>query len=538
MGNKYEWKAYPYFGGGINNAQPATEIEDDECAEILNFEFDLSDDLKARNGFTRYNLSPDFSSRITSGFNFLTVAGVNNIIITSGSEIYKDDGLGNFTSIKGALVLPTGNYWQWASMADFAIGVNQAIVNDDTVKWSGIGNATALALTGISGTPVGAHSVISWNGRLWMVFSSKPNRLYYSSLGDPEDWSATGGFVEIGYDDGDKIVGIAVNRGKLFIFKRRRIYVFNTGVGGVVNTDVDGWSVELLSDNFGCVSRYTIQAVLDDLFFLCDEGIASLKAVQEYGDFKTQIVSRKVVELSRLNSNIDTFSSVVDSSRSLYILVAPKLKTGTINNRFYILDYKKIRYATPSIISPVLANVRWTFFESDIINPSVVFSVILNGRKTIFIGGDSPLFYLCRWDSDTSYSDNGQPILRFFRSKAFPFNNSIERIELNKIALKVGFTKADLLATLEVRLNENDKLRNSYSVSLLNQVAESVWDSAVWDVDSFSTETINTQIIERKIKGFQRGINAQLKFTNQQVDQDVVIKDLGFHVGLLTSENA
>lgn len=537
--DSYQWVVYPYFGGGINNAQPATEIEDDECAEILNFEFDLSDDLKARNGFIRYNDSPDFTSRITSIFNYITVAGVNNIIVTSGAEIYKDTA-GVFTSIKGAVALPTNTYWQWVAFTDLAIGVNQQIggAEKGIIKWTGAGNVAALALTGIEGAPDGAHSIAVFNSRIWVVFSNKPNRLYYSSLGNPEDWSTSGGFISIDADDGDKIIGIKENRGRLFIFKRRKTYALVTGVGGVVNTAISGWSVELLSNNVGCVSRYTIQTVLDDLLFLTDEGIASLKAVTEFGDFKTEILSRKVIQLSHINLNIDTFSSAVDASRSLYILSAPKLSTGTINNRLYVLDYKKIRASTPATFGTVLGNVRWTFFESSVINPSVLAIALINGRKTLFLGGDTPLFYIMYWDHEKEYSDNGQAVLREFRSKAFPFNNGMERIEVNKIATKIGFSQKDLSATLEVRFNETDALRDSFPVSLLNMVEESLWDVSIWDLATFSSTATNTQIVERKLEVFKRGISAQIKFSNQQTGQDLIIQDLAFQVGRLTSENA
>jgi hypothetical protein len=539
MAEQYRWQTYPYFGGGLNNAQPASDIEDDECAEILNFEFDLSDNLKARNGFIRQNTGTDFSSRLTSIFNFFTVAGVENIIVTSGNDCFKHAGVGVYTSIKGAVALPTNTYWQWAAFTDLAIGVNQQLggAEKGIVKWTGAGNLAALALTGIAGAPDGAHSILSWNSRLWVVFSTKPNRLYFSSLGNPEDWATTGGFLEINYDDGDRIVGLGESRGKLFIFKRRRIYVLSTSVGGVINTDPDGWNVDRLTSNMGCISRYTIQNILDDLLFLTDDGIASIKAVQEYGDFKTQIISRKVEELSNLNTGIDTYSSVVDHSKSLYFLAAPKLTTGTINNRLYVLDYKKIRFTTPAVISPILQNLRWTIFESSIINPSVLGSVIFNGSRTVFLGGDTPLFYLCYHDQTTEFSDTGIPVTKMFRSKAFA-SNQLERIEVNKIAIKIGFTNLDFSGTIEVRFNENDALRDSFSISLLNNLAQSLWDSAIWDVDSFSLNATNTQVVERKLKDFRRGISAQIKFTNTQLNQDVVVQDLGFQIGQLTIENA
>lgn len=526
--DEFKWIDFPSFGGGLNTLQDPAKIADNEVAHLLNFEFDASDSLKARNGFDRYNTSPDFISRITSIFGFSSVANGDFIIATTATQIYKDVA-GNWASIKGALVLPNNTYWKWVTFFDLAIGVNgDNGAVDDIVKWSGAGNAVALTLTGIAGVPTGAYTIEVFNSRLFVVFTSHPNRLYYSTLGDPEDWATSGGFIEVGYNDGDKIQGIHSHKGRLFIFKRNKIYQLITELGGKINTDVSGWSIDLLAGNIGCISQFSIQSLLDDIVFLCDEGVASINAVQQFGDFEFSIISRKVEELSNLNLSINTFASVIFSPKSLYLLSVPDTDVGTVNNIIYVLDYKGLGDN----------KIRWTRFKSNIINVSAMGVILLNRKKTLFLGGDNPNFFICKWNL-ASFSDINQPIVKEFKSKAFSFDNRIERKQANKAAIGVNFSNANLSASVDIILDQDISKTTSYTVNLNAKVAGGVWDVSTWDVDKFSFGPSNKQIIERKIKGEMgnRFVSAQIQFTNQQLDQDIVLEDIGFAVGLLTSEN-
>lgn len=536
MGNQFQWQLFGSFAGGLNTAQSPTKIADDEVASILNLQFELNDVLKSRGGFTRYNISPDFTSRITSLFQFFKSDGTNILIATSGSELYKDDGIGNFSSIKGGLTLPTNTLWQWKMFTDLAIGVNRGIGGPTSIiKWTGAGNAAALALTGISGAPDGAKFIEVFNQRLWLVFSSNPNRLYFSELGAPETWNGTGGFIEVGFNDGDKITGIFGHRGVLFIFKQNRIYRLNTSVGGKINTDPTGWELKDHTKSYGCMSGLAVGEILDDLVFPSHEGLVSIEAVQDFGDFKSTILSRKIKELSNLNFNLDSFVAVVDTSKSVYLLSVPKTSAGTINNRIYVLDYKKIN---PDVIKSYLFDsVRWTIFESSIINPSALCLSLISGKKTIFLGGDSPLFYICKWD-DGVYNDTSQLIEKSFKSKSYNFGTLFERKEFNQVGINLSFTKKDLSSTLEFILDEKSNLKDTFNISKVNEAVTSLWDSALWDSSFFAADTTNTQIFTRRTANFSRGISGQLSFTNTQLDQDIAISDIGFEIGKLTQEEA
>lgn len=523
----YKWTSFNDFGGGLNEVNRAESIADNEFTELLNFEFTNSRHLRSRGGFVRYNISPDFTSRITSIYNFITSAQVSHLILTTGSEIYKDTA-GVFSSIKGALTLPSNTYWRWATFNDLAIGVNgDSGAVSDIVKWNGAGNIADLALTGIAGAPVGAYLVETFNSRLWVVFKSLPNRLYFSTLGNPEDWASSGGFLEIGYNDNDIIVDIRAHRGVLFIFKRRSIYVLRTSINGQINTDPNGWEVKDFTRGGGCISQFGTQVVLNDLMFLSDEGLASISAVQEFGEFKAAIVSRKLNGLTNLNKAIDTFPSALLTPKSMYFIGVPNTITGTVNNRFYVLDYKDIE-----------GGIRWTMFESSIVKPSAMASVIVLGKRTLFVGSDSPQPQIYKYD-DTVFSDhNNTIILKRFASKSHTFNLDIERKECNRVAVGVSFSTNTLLGTWKLKIDKRNTLVTSFALAINSLLTGGVWDTGVWDVALFASGDENQQLIINKIKSEQgrRGIEFQQIFENNQLAQDLTVYVLGFEVEKITSE--
>ena len=523
-----EWKQFTDFDGGQNDVQHPRRIADNEFSQLLNFEFSEQGSIRSRGGFVRYNTSPDFTSRITSLYNFITAAQVSNLILTTGSEIYKDTS-GVFTSIKGALTLPTNTYWQWRTFNDLAIGVNgDSGAVDDTVKWSGAGNAAALALTGISGAPVGAFTLEVFNSRLWMVFKSHPNRVYFSTLGNPEDWVASGGFIEVGYNDNDTIVGIYAHNGVLFVLKKRSIHFLQTRINGQVATDPAGWKIDVLTKGGGCISQFGIQVVLNDLVFPSYEGLISLKAVQQFGDFSAAIVSRKVTGLFNLNLSIDTFPSAVLMSKSMYLIGAPKTTTGTVNNRFYVMDYKQLE-----------GGLRWTTFESSIVNPSAMIVALISGKPILFVGSDTPNFQLYKYD-DTVFSDHGNtPILKRFEHKSFNFGNSLIDKECKHAALGINFSGSQLSATWKVRIDNNNSKVATIPLSVNNVSSGGVWDTGTWDVSLFASSTENEQLIVSRIRGTQgyRGKEFQHIFENDQLGQDITIQTLGFGLGTLVEES-
>jgi len=108
--------------------------------------------------------------------------------------------------------------------------------------------------------------------------------LQHSSIGDPYGWSVVTGASEIG--TGGEITGLQVQPGDaMAVFNRNRIYV-------LYGTSSADWNLKTFSNDSGA-GEYTIQN-LTETMFLDDRGVTTLSAVNAYGDFAMNSISKKI----------------------------------------------------------------------------------------------------------------------------------------------------------------------------------------------------------------------------------------------------
>jgi len=108
--------------------------------------------------------------------------------------------------------------------------------------------------------------------------------LQHSSIGDPYGYSVVTGASEIG--TGGEITGLQVQPGDaMAVFNRNRIYV-------LYGTSSSDWNLKTFSNDSGA-GEYTIQN-LTETMFLDDRGVTTLSAVNAYGDFAMNSISKKI----------------------------------------------------------------------------------------------------------------------------------------------------------------------------------------------------------------------------------------------------
>lgn len=108
--------------------------------------------------------------------------------------------------------------------------------------------------------------------------------LQHSSIGDAYGWSVVTGAAEIG--TGGEITGLQVQAGDaMAVFNRNRIYI-------LYGTSSADWNLKTFSNDSGG-GEYTIQN-LTETMFLDDRGITTLSAVNAYGDFAMNSISKKI----------------------------------------------------------------------------------------------------------------------------------------------------------------------------------------------------------------------------------------------------
>lgn len=159
------------------------------------------------------------------------------------------------------------------------------------LKWN---NQTGTEYEELGGTPPNVKFIRKHQGRLWAAGDpARPDRLYFSSPGNHEEWNGVGdsGAIDIDPGDGDSsgITAIFPSfRGVLFVCKANAIY----RISG--QTPVD-YKVEMVTSGLGCNSHNSAVAIdMDDIYFQSERGYHSLVLTQKYGDFEGAFLSSSV----------------------------------------------------------------------------------------------------------------------------------------------------------------------------------------------------------------------------------------------------
>jgi hypothetical protein len=462
------------FGAGLNTSSVATEIEDSETADILNFQLDLMNNAISRPGTTKVNTTT-FGGRITSLFHFNNTNG-RKTILTTDNKVYKTTDLATWTDITGAATLPSNTYWQWIMFDGLALGAHRSSsTGPNLVSWDGgAGNIATATMTGYTGGRV--KHIAVWNGRVFVVDTTTPNTLYFSQLGDSTQWGGSsdsalrGGAIEVGYDDGDEITGLYAYRQRLFIFKRHKIYYLTSvqsaavDTAGSARTDPDSWQVELFVNNVGCVSQFTVQAVYDRLLFLSDSGLVAINASQTFGDFEHTVLSNKVPDMANINKQIDTFASLVIDDRQEYWLSVPKSSGGTVNDVVWCLNFAQ-------------ESPRWTKYDGKVAGASYCHALI-SGIRRVIVGGYNDIY---RFADSGVYSDNGVGYQLRLVTKDLHWDDLIMVKQLHDWTLSsVVFSDTLLTITYIMDGNPDRSVKKKYKLT-----HPATFTGAKYDVDEY-----------------------------------------------------
>lgn len=544
------------FAGGINTVLPSELIADNEAQDILNMEFADDDHLRTRAGAQLWQLDPDgdvtdqFPDRITSIHYYENDFGEISILVTSGGRLYASSNLNpEMTDITGALVLSSTTLWQWKNWQGFAIGVSRAIIGNNPIKFDG------LVASALGGSPPFAKYLEIWNERLWLVSADDPNTVYGSALGDPENWTVDGAddavIIDVGKNDGDKITGIYAFRGVLYVFKRTKIYKI-AALNGSIPTDVGNLYVDVYASNIGCVSPYSIQAVLDDVLFLSDSGVASLVQAP-LGELKTAIVSQKVKELKTILKNSQEIPSIVIEEANQYWLVIPSGQSPTGQAQAYILDVRRIQEGI----------IRWTRFTGPVAGTAMC-NIYVNGVRSVLIAGEDRKIYhyfpqlvfrAALWDSatwDVSFWDDGDNNQTFYDgqevnvvnqrilTKTYEFNAPFIYKLFHRLGINVSLISEAVTLKLFYFFNKNLHFGDRFNFAFQRTPNLSVWDSAEWDVSEWDGPFNRTEdfVALRQFKrGAQRkGMNVTFEITNEQ-NRGLSIKDILVQVAPLNHKH-
>lgn len=198
-------------------------------------------------------------------------------------------------------------------------------------------------------------------GRLWVGgVTENKDVLYYSDTLNAHEWiTGNSGFIDLKTVWGtDEIVAVQPFYGKIAIFGRHNIVIYSNpwAASGSNYSSVSADSMQLdeIIRGTGCVSRDSVQAVGDDLFFLTDTGLRSLVRTTEKENLPLQDLSMNIKDtLIRIIQRSNKAKGIYVENEGVYILNFVSI------NETYVFDVKHLlRTGTPRVTTWVFDKVN------------------------------------------------------------------------------------------------------------------------------------------------------------------------------------
>ncbi len=335
-------------------------------------------------------------------------SGGNKLIasatVSSARKLFKlDSPYSDFEDITGS-ISPSGNDWQFVNFDDKVIG---ARTSNSMIVYTGSGTFTAISAS--SGTVPDGNIVHSAFGRLWAQKADTgtgQNVIAYCDLLDETDWSSGGGEIDLMSNKGsvhtgfDTLTAISSFDGYLVAFLRDSIVIFDSP------EDPSSLVIEQIIQGIGCIARDSVQQVGNDVYFLSDAGVRSLKQVVFTADRVemkelSKIVRKDLVEsMNTPSGNLAKIRSTYDPVEGQYWIKAPNGDIWVFNN------FSLIESEEPRVTKYISTDwYSFVYFEGDTFISYKGCIGKYSGYSDIDVTTSPPSTknYTCRWASN--YAD-------------------------------------------------------------------------------------------------------------------------------------
>jgi len=278
--------------------------------------------------------------------------GVKTIFAGAGANIYKmNTATTPYTltaqSFSGGTTKSDGN-WQFTNFNNNFYGAQKA---NKPVNFNG---TTWLDLEDVSGysKPTGVTTftpscLLGDFGRLWAAdIGETRDVVYYSDLLVGHKFATVGnGSTAVGGGSldlkkvwsGDVITALASFMGKLIIFGKNNIVIFQGPWDVGTSVTQSSFTLQEVIEGVGCVARDSVQLIGDDIVFLSASGVRSLSRTIQQDTMPLTDLSLAIKDEIRTNiltTNLSSVKAQYDLSTGSYILGFPD------RNIVYVFDFK------------------------------------------------------------------------------------------------------------------------------------------------------------------------------------------------------
>lgn len=331
---------------GLNTQSNAASLSPEWLTRADNIILDSSGRITTRQGVKQYSETIGSSSSNTDIVRSLTQYrksdGTQEMFCGAKDTIYKiNEGTTIWTldtqTFGGTPQTITDGNWQFTNFNNQLYGVQRGhtMINYDGTTWKDIDD-----VTGYAGPAPQGNCVLGEFGRLWVGgVTSTRDVVYYSDTLQGHVWNtveycslpvytnstdctAAGGTWHPLSSQGvidlktvwgaDEIIALADFMGKLVIFGKRNIAIYNNP------WDPVNMSLDELIEGVGCIARDSVAHIGDDVLFLSNTGLRSLSRTKIQDKMPLTDLSKNVRD--ELNGHITDSSTDVDNIKGQYCL--------------------------------------------------------------------------------------------------------------------------------------------------------------------------------------------------------------------------
>lgn len=495
------------YSGGQNDTDEQDQLLENQAKQILNAYIHKPGAVEKRSGCSA--LGNDFGNAAVTGLTSwteddntkwqLATAGTSLWYLNSATWTELDDG---FTT---------------GLDTNFVVADNKLYVfngTDNTHSWDGTSTTKNSALTDMdTSIPTGKYAVW-WKNYMFVCGASKlsgtsyPSRVWFSNLGDPDTYTTGTDYFDVGLSDGQPITGIGTLDKFLIIFKRRSIYIL-TGSGPSdwkLSSSVN--NVINIENSVGCVSHRSIVQVGDDLWFMSDDGVRTVRKSEEGQNPMTGIVSGLMEgTIAGMNkAKLDKVACCLFNKR--FYLAFPN-GTSTYNNRCIVAETRRL---LDNLYNPH-PWVTYTGWQ-----PACWDTHIPTFQPQLYFGNASADSVVVQAETGTS---DAEVVGTVANSGAIDFTYISPMIDLRQPDMRK--TSRFIIVSAESGGNYDVEVSTSLDGNTfidhgdINLSSGDLWNTGVWDT---ATWGFPSEIKEKFALG-RASEQIQIKFRNNAADQEV-----------------
>ena len=428
---------------GLNDRDTITEIGDTESPDLRNIAFDTAGGISKRDGVAL--VGNDKGDVLVRGLH-PCYFGDGSAQLLMASQSATTSGLwyrttGNYTEAgldAGGTKLANAN----TEFANFFDGTNEVTFIADGTTFQKYLNSDKKIYdaTGRPGDVAAGDTVTIlklYKNRLYASgATSLPERVYFSALGDGDDYSANDYFdvpsqssTQTG-KSGDPITALAVFQDRLFIFKNRSIWYYDTD------------TLRELTNKHGCVGTRAVTVAENYLYFADNDGVYRIS-----GNF-VEKVSKKIqttwdaIPAARIPETVLEYFG-----NKLYVATAAAAAT---TNNIVLVNYLTLlqdeegqtpwTYWEGTSADPISVSAFVVYEASVTTLPILVYSCAIAQSVTLQLGSGTG-------DYDFSKGSANQDIAisSYYKTKVFYLSARYKRLyatykaQSNSSYLKVGY---------------------------------------------------------------------------------------------------